>query len=134
MVLMSYRPDINESDKDFTVVNGAIRFGLAAVKNVGSAAIDSIIAERLKDGHYSTLGDFCSRIDSRKVNKRVIENLIKAGAYDYWGAKRAQLFEIMDQAMEQAAAAQRDRDSGQLSLFSVMSADTKEKSVVIPLP
>lgn len=127
-------PDINESDQDFTVVKGAIRFGLAAVKNVGGSAIDSIIEERQNDGPYQSLGDFCTRVDSRKVNKRVIESLIKAGAFDGMGARRAQLMAILDTAMEQAQAAQRDRESGQLSLFSVMSSATKEKAVIIKLP
>ncbi len=127
-------PDINESDQDFSVVNGAVRFGLAAVKNVGGSAIDSIIEEREKDGPYQSLGDFCNRVDSRKVNKRVNESLIKAGAFDTMGARRAQLMAVLDQAMEQAQASQRDRESGQLSLFSVMSTETKEQAVVITLP
>ncbi|MEN8141770.1 MAG: DNA polymerase III subunit alpha [Thermodesulfobacteriota bacterium] len=127
-------PDINESDQDFSVVKGAVRFGLAAVKNVGGAALDSIIEERDKDGPYQSLGDFCNRVDSRKVNKRVIESLIKAGAFDSFKAKRAQLMAILDPAMEQAQAAQRDRESGQISLFAVMGTEAKEKSVIIPLP
>ena len=127
-------PDINESDKDFTVVKGDIRFGLAAVKNVGGAALDSIIEVRRQDGPYKSLGDFCTRIDSRKVNKRVIESLVKAGAFDSLGGRRAQIYAIIDQAMEQAQAAQRDRDSGQISLFSLMSSGTSEKATDIPLP
>ncbi len=127
-------PDINESDQDFTVVNDRIRFGLAAVKNVGGAALDSIMEERAKDGPFKSLGDLCARVDSRKVNKRVIESLVKAGAFDSLGARRSQLFAILDQAMEHAQAAQRDKESGQLSLFSLMPAAVKEKSTVIPLP
>ena len=126
--------DINESNQDFTVINDRIRFGLAAVKNVGGAALDSIMEERRKDGPYKSLGDFCSRVDSRKVNRRVIESLIKAGAFDSLGAKRSQHFAILDQAMEQAQAAQRDKESGQLSLFSIMPMTTKEKSTSIALP
>ncbi|MCD6389940.1 MAG: DNA polymerase III subunit alpha [Desulfobulbaceae bacterium] len=127
-------PDINESDQDFTVIDDRIRFGLAAVKNVGGAALESIMEEQVNDGPYKSLGDFCGRVDSRKVNRRVIESLIKSGAFDSIGAKRSQFFAILDQAMDQAQAAQRDRESGQLSLFSLMSKDVKEKSVVIPLP
>ena len=127
-------PDINESNQDFTVINDRIRFGLAAVKNVGGAALDSIMEERQKDGPYKALGDFCARVDSRKVNRRVIESLIKAGAFDSLGARRSQHFAILDQAMEQAQAAQRDKESGQLSLFAIMPRATKEKSTSIPLP
>ncbi len=126
--------DINESDKDFTVIKGAIRFGLAAVKNVGGAALDSIIEVRNEGGPYKSLGDFCTRVDSRKVNKRVIESLIKAGAFDSLGGRRSQIFAILDQAMEQAQAAQRDRESGQISLFSAMASGTTQKATDIPLP
>jgi DNA polymerase-3 subunit alpha len=113
-------PDINESDKDFNVIDERIRFGLAAVKNVGGAALDSIIEEREKEGPYKSLEDFCTRVDSRRVNKRVIESLIKAGSFDSLGVKRSQLFAIMDQAMDQAQAAQRDKQSGQISLFGML--------------
>ncbi len=127
-------PDINESSYDFTVVNDAIRFGLAAIRNVGGAALDSIIKVQKKDGPYKSLGDFCARIDTRKVNKQVIESLIKAGAFDSLGEKRSQMFAIMDQAMEQAQAIQRSRESGQMSLFSAMDKEIQEKSNTIPFP
>ena len=112
-------PDINESFKDFTVINDRIRFGLAAVKNVGGSALDSIIEERQKKGNYKSLSDFCNRVDSRRVNSRVIESLIKSGSFDSLGYKRSQFFEVLDKAMEQAKAVQRDLQSGQMSLFSV---------------
>ncbi len=83
-------PDINESVKDFSVINDRIRFGLAAVKNVGESALDSIIEEREKNGKYTSLADFCNRIDSRRVNSRVIESLIKSGSFDSLGHKRSQ--------------------------------------------
>ncbi|HIJ77977.1 MAG: DNA polymerase III subunit alpha [Desulfobulbaceae bacterium] len=127
-------PDINESDKDFAVINERIRFGLGGIKNVGANAIDSIIEERDQDGPYSSLEDLCNRIDSRKVNRRVIESLIKAGAFDSLGGKRSQYFAILDQAMEQAQATQRDRLSGQISLFAVMPQDEIDKSSAIELP
>ena len=101
-------PDINESVKDFSVINDRIRFGLAAVKNVGESALDSVIEEREKNGTYTSLGDFCNRIDSRRVNSRVIESLIKSGSFDSLGYKRAQYFAVLDKAMEQAKAVQRD--------------------------
>ncbi len=111
-------PDINESFKDFTVINDNIRFGLAGVKNVGDTALDSIIDEREKEGPYKSISDFCNRVDSRKVNSRVIEALIKSGSFDSLGYKRSQYMEVLDKAIEQAKAVQRDRQSGQISLFS----------------
>ncbi|MBU0485961.1 MAG: DNA polymerase III subunit alpha [Proteobacteria bacterium] len=127
-------PDINESGKDFTVIDERIRFGLAAVKNVGSAAIDSIMEERSQDGPYTSLENFCNRIDSRRVNRRVIESLIKAGAFDSFQIKRSQLFAILDQAMEQAQASQRDKLSGQISLFGALSEKQAMQSITIVLP
>jgi len=116
-------PDINESDKDFTVADDCIRFGLAAVKNVGDAALESIIEERRQEGPYRSLEEFCSRVDLRRVNRRVVESLIKAGAFDSINARRSQLFAILDQALDQAQAAQRDKQSGQISLFSMMEPE-----------
>jgi len=127
-------PDINESNKDFTVINDRIRFGLAAVKNVGGSALDSIMEERDLDGPYKSLEDFCNRVDSRKVNRRVIESLIKAGAFDSLGARRSQFFAVLDQALEQAQASQRDKLSGQISLFAVMPEEQVAKSGSIELP
>ena len=127
-------PDINESNKDFTVIKDRIRFGLAAVKNVGGAALDSIMEERGNDGPFLSLENFCNRVDSRKVNRRVIESLIKAGAFDSFGARRSQLFAILDMAMEQAQAAQRDRLSGQISLFAVMPEQQVNQANSIELP
>jgi len=127
-------PDINESEQDFTVVDDRIRFGLAAVKNVGGAALDSIIEERLADGPYKSLEDFCCRVDLRRVNRRVLESLIKAGAFDSLGLKRSQLFAILDQALEQGQAAQRDKLSGQISLFAVMGEEEELQHVKIEIP
>jgi DNA polymerase-3 subunit alpha len=110
-------PDINVSGKDFTVVDDAIRFGLAAIKNVGESAVESIIAVRNTTGPFLSLFDFCRRIDLRRVNKRMVEGLIKTGAFDSTGAKRAQLLAVLDQAMEYGAVAQRERDLGQTSMF-----------------
>ncbi len=127
-------PDINESDRDFNVIDERIRFGLAAVKNVGGAALESIIEERAKEGKYKSLDDFCARVDSRRVNKRVIESLIKAGAFDSLNIKRSQLFAIMDQAMDQAQAAQRDKQSGQMPLFGTIPEDEAGRAGGIALP
>ncbi|MDR3628766.1 MAG: DNA polymerase III subunit alpha [Desulfocapsaceae bacterium] len=127
-------PDINESINDFSVVNDRIRFGLAAVKNVGGSALDSIVEERNKGGPYTTLADFCNRVDSRRVNSRVIESLIKSGSFDSLGRKRSQLFAALEQAMDQAKAVQRDKQSGQMSLFAVAPKADKSAVTEIMMP
>jgi DNA polymerase-3 subunit alpha len=113
-------PDVNHSDRQFTVVEGSIRFGLAAVKNVGEAAIESILATREEHGPFASLSDLCRQVDLRKVNRRVIEGLIKCGAFDSQGARRAQLMESLDTVMEGAQALQRDRARGQTNLFGTI--------------
>jgi DNA polymerase-3 subunit alpha len=110
-------PDINESMSDFSVVGEHIRFGLAAVKNVGVGAIESIISVRQKDGPFSSIVDFCDRIDPRKVNKRVIESLIKCGAFDSTSHKRRQLMTCYEEIMDKAQQRQRDRSSGQVNFL-----------------
>ncbi len=127
-------PDINESFKDFSVVDDRIRFGLAAVKNVGESALESIVEERIQNGPYLSLTDFCNRVDSRKVNNRVIESLIKSGSFDSLGSKRSQLLEIVPQAIEQAKAVQRDRQSGQMSLFGIVPENDNQEVNEIQLP
>ncbi len=121
-------PDLNESFDDFTVINDRIRFGMAAVKNVGGAALESIIEEREQNGPYKSIGDFCSRIDSGRVNRKVIESLIKAGALDSLNGRRTQFMEVLDQALEQAKAVQRDRLSGQMNLFALTQQADQELS------
>jgi DNA polymerase-3 subunit alpha len=110
-------PDVNESQKNFAVVDGAIRFGLAAIKNVGEGAVDSVLAIRADSGRFTSFFDFCRRVDLHKVNKRMLEGLIKAGAFDSLGGKRSQLMAMLDQAIEDGAAAQREREMGQTSIF-----------------
>ena len=110
-------PDLNESQKDFSVVDGGIRFGLAAIKNVGEGAVESIIATRNEGERFRSLFDYCRRIDLHKVNKRVLEGLIKVGTFDSTGARRAQLMAVLDTALDDAAAAQREREQGQMSIF-----------------
>jgi len=128
-------PDINESIKDFSVIDDRIRFGLAAVKNVGESALDSVIEEREQNGKFTSLSDFCNRVDSRRVNSRVIESLIKSGSFDSLGYKRSQYYAILDQAMEQAKAVQRDLQSGQMSLFSIApETESQPKITSIPMP
>ncbi|MDR5695781.1 MAG: DNA polymerase III subunit alpha [Armatimonadota bacterium] len=110
-------PDINESGVDFTIVGDAIRFGLSAVKNVGIQAVEAIIAAREAGGPFTSLVDFCARLDSRVVNKRVIESLIKAGAFDSLGLPRAGLLQHLDEILEISQKHQRTRISGQVGLF-----------------
>ncbi len=114
-------PDINMSRMEFTVNGGRIRFGLAAIKNVGSAAIDEILSVR-GDGPFTSMLDLLSRVDSRKVNKKVIESLIKCGALDSTGAARARLLSTLDSSMEAAQGLQRDRDTGQGSIFDMLGS------------
>ncbi len=111
-------PDVNESGEDFTVqANKIIRFGLGGIKSVGANAVKKIIAARDKGGAFKSLVDFCCRVDMNALNKRIVENLIKCGAMDSFGAKRSQLLAIMDQALELGAAQQKDSASGQIGLF-----------------
>jgi DNA polymerase III subunit alpha len=115
-------PDINVSDANFTPHGAAIRFGLAAVKNVGGNAIQSIIAGRKKLGSFKGIFEFCENVDLRLLNKRVLESLIKSGAMDSFG-RRAQLMAVLDKAIEQAQKAQRDAESGQHGLFGVFAQE-----------
>lgn len=114
-------PDINESERDFTVSGENIRFGLAAIKNVGIAAIDSIISVR-SDGKFTSFIDFLSRVDLRKVNKRVIESLIKCGAFDSLKYKRSQLTQYFEEAMDEVQRSQKEKDSNQSSFFDQLES------------
>ncbi|MBI5873770.1 MAG: DNA polymerase III subunit alpha, partial [Candidatus Omnitrophica bacterium] len=127
-------PDVNESRKDFTVISNKIKFGLAAVKNVGEAAIDVIIRTREEDGQFASMIDFCTRVDLRKVNRRVIESLIKGGAFDFTGAKRAQLMTSLDKIMDMSQAVQKDRDNGQISIFHANVGGKSVGLAAIELP
>ncbi len=108
----------------------SIRFGLEAVKGVGSSAIDSIL-ESHQEGDFNTFSDFCSRADSRRVNKKVIESLIKSGAMDSMG-KRAQLMTVLPEVMESAARIQKDRSSGQESMFGDILEPEPERLPDVP--
>ena len=125
-------PDLNRSSKEFTVSGRRICFGLAAVKNVGDAAIDEILSVRAA-GPFTSLIDFLSRQDSRKVNKKVVESLIKCGAFDFTGEKRSALFGSLDAAMEMAQGVQRDRDIGQKSIFDVLGNEAAPASKAVAL-
>lgn len=121
-------PSINKSGKDFSVDNGCLRFGLAAVKNVGGAVVDEIAAERETGGDFIGLTDFCKRMVSRKMNKRVVESLIKCGAFDEFGLKRAQLFRAYERVMDDAQYAAKNTMPGQLDMFSMMSGEVERNA------
>ncbi len=130
-------PDVNESGSSFRVVKEKIRFGLGAVKNVGETAIHSILTARQERGPFRSLFDFCARVDLRVVNKRVVESLIKCGAFDSLGAsggERARLFAAVDKAMEAASSAQRDRAGGQVSFLDILGGGQAGALSDPPLP
>src|SRR3982075_2045244 len=121
-------PDINVSDANFTPHGEAIRFGLAAVKNVGGNGIESIVAGRKKLGRpFRSFYEFCEEVDLRLLNRRVLESLIKSGAMDCFG-HRAQLMQALDTAIEQAQKTQRDAESGQHGLFGVFADETAQQA------
>jgi DNA polymerase-3 subunit alpha len=124
-------PDINQSLVNFTVVGGkAIRFGLAAVKNVGEKAIKSIIEERKRNSNFISLLDFCQRVDLRVVNKRVIESLIKCGALDSIGARRSQLLAVLDVSLKSGQEYQKSKRNGQTSIFDLFEKSNSDKGSV----
>jgi DNA polymerase-3 subunit alpha len=119
-------PDINESFKNFAVIGNQIRFGLTAVKNVGDAAIDIILAERKGNGKFKSLYDFCQRVDLRKVNRRVIESLVKCGAFDFSRAYRSQMLTILGELLEQSQRAHKKNGEPQLSMLVDQPGEARE--------
>jgi DNA polymerase-3 subunit alpha len=109
----------------------AIRYGLAAIKHVGESAMEAAIRERERGGDFTSLQDFCSRLDSRIANRKMLESLIKAGAFDFLGRERAELFACIDEALSASAAAYRDRVAGQVSLFDEATAPTTSRKRLI---
>ena len=119
-------PDINESFKNFAVIGNQIRFGLTAVKNVGDAAIDIILAERKGNGKFKSLYDFCQRVDLRKVNRRVIESLVKCGAFDFSRVYRSQMLTILGELLEQSQRAHKKNGEPQLSMLVDQPGEARE--------
>ncbi|MFB0528249.1 MAG: DNA polymerase III subunit alpha, partial [bacterium] len=125
-------PSVDKSFSEFRIENGAIRFGLLAIKNVGQAAIDSIVRARVSGGAFRSLYDFCVRVDSRLVNRRAIESLIKAGCFDSLGQPRAQFFKGLDLILEKASRAQKERLSGQTSFLGLVDSTLEEVEELPP--
>jgi DNA polymerase-3 subunit alpha len=116
-------PDINASDAHFTVENGAVRYALGALKGVGEKAMDELVAERSSGGPFKSLEDFAARIDPRLLNRRQLESLAGAGAFDALKNERAAVFEAAETILAHAASAQEQRETGQAGLFGVNSAE-----------
>jgi len=111
-------PSVNESYSEFTCVGETIRFGLNAVKNVGTTAIDSIVKTRIEGGAFKSYYDFVERVDLRVCNRKVLESLIRCGAFDEFQHRRSQMMAMLDRVLEMGASLQKDRSRGQLSFFS----------------
>ncbi|MDY3282328.1 DNA polymerase III subunit alpha, partial [Dysosmobacter sp.] len=128
-------PDINRSYDHFTVEDGGIRFGLAAVKNIGRGFIQAMVRER-ESGPFTSLSDFCQRMLGSDMNKRALENLIRSGAFDSLGARRSQLIQVFEKVMDSIADSRRQNVEGQLDFFSMAAGDTGAASAAkeIPLP
>jgi len=119
-------PDINESFRNFAVIGNQIRFGLTAVKNVGDTAIDIILTEREANGKFGSLYEFCRRVDLRKVNRRVVESLIKCGAFDFSRAYRSQMLTVLGELLEQSQWTQKRKGEPQLSMLIDHPGELKE--------
>ena len=127
-------PDVNVSGPDFSVDGSNIRFGLVAIKGIGWGVINSLVAEREQNGPFRSFEDFCRRMAGRDLNRRTLENLIRAGAFDSMGYKRRALMQIAAQVLESINQAERDNISGQMDLFGDFeaAADKKEQSISLP--
>lgn len=134
-------PDVNRSGLKFTPdtinessTNNAIRYGLAAIKNVGEAAMSAAITERNARGEFSSLEDFCRRLDSRIANRKMLESLVKSGAFDFLERDRAELFACIEESLMAASASHKDRASGQVSLFDDLPAPSARPSLRNAVP
>ena len=125
-------PDVNRCHPEFAVENDKILFGLAAVKGCGYSAAEAIVAARTKGGPFKSIFDFCDRLDAGAVNRTAIESLVKAGAFDGLKARRAQLFAVIDKALQSGAAAAADRKAGQKSLFGDEEDDKPAAAANLP--
>ncbi len=127
-------PDINESDADFTVVGDNLRFGMAAVKNVGRGFVKTLMAERERNGRFTAFDEFCRRMYGQDLNRRAIESLIRAGAFDSLGCKRKALLQALDTVLDSVNAAGRKNVAGQLDLFGMDSDEGGAQAEPLKLP
>lgn len=125
-------PDINESNVTFTVSGSKIRFGLAAIKNVGKSAIVSIIKARKEKGRFISFTDFCQKTGNGELNKRAVESLIKAGAFDSIGCFRSQLLAVYEQVMDGISGDRRRNLDGQISLFEMAGSKMEAHKDILP--
>ena len=126
-------PDVNESDADFTVSGENIRFGLVAIKSVGRASIENLVAERRENGPFKSFEDFCRRINGKDLNRRAVENLIRAGAFDSMGYKRRALLDIAGAVLDSISQSLRDNIAGQMGLFGDAELEGNAPAA-IPIP
>ena len=124
------RPDVNKSGRGFAFVDGSMYFGLLAIKNIGSGLADRIIAEREENGSFRSIQDFCERVEGRELNKKALENLIKAGAFDGLGYNRRQMLESYESILDMVGAGSRGVIEGQLNFLD--GADTTDMEIRIP--
>lgn len=125
-------PDVNRSEDVFTVEGDSIRFGMAAVKNIGRGLIRRLVEERSAEGSFTSLEDLCRRMNETDLNKRAVENLIKAGAMDCFGCKRSQLLYTYEAVMDSVADTSRKNISGQLGMFDML--DDAQSKQAVPMP
>ena len=127
-------PDVNRSRDSFTVEPEGIRFGLEAIKNIGRGFIQAVVRERERGGDFTGFQDFCERMYDSDINKRAVENLIRAGAFDGFGARRSQLIAVHDKLLDSIGASRRQNVEGQLDFFGMSSGATQRRSVEMILP
>ncbi len=127
-------PDVNRSDDQFTVTEEGIRFGLGAVKNIGVGFVKTLMQEREAGGPFASLEDFCQRLSSSDLNKRTVENLIKCGAMDCFGARRSQQLVVYETVMSAVADAKKHNVEGQMGLFDMFEETQDFKPATVPLP
>jgi DNA polymerase-3 subunit alpha len=127
-------PDVNSSGRNFTAVGTNIRFGLSGIRGVGEAVVGHIVQVRTEGGPFTSLHDFCARVDLRQMNKKTLEALIKAGAFDSTGYTRKHLLTLMDSCVESALKRQRDQESGQVSMFDLFDAEEHGMDDTVPAP
>ena len=126
-------PDINKGERTFSVDGEGIRYGLSAIKSIGGGVIDEIVKEREANGAFTSLKNFIERVSGKDLNKRAVENFIKSGAFDSFGAKRKQLMMIYEKVMESVSREKKTMMSGQMSLFDFVGEEEK-KEYEIQLP